>query len=182
MKLNAWKKKRAVILKRDGNDCIYCRKPLTLDVPNNHSSQVTLEHIIPQSDGGNHLITNLTIACGACNSKRGSSDFFCFLRRHTRDNEVHYKYQYLLTLGENLTCIMETIKRVSKSTFIREGSAVEYLNRTADEMNLESDRLDFEKIVNRCSESSNTVLPFKELCYLLWRVNIDVRTLAENVK
>lgn len=182
--MNAWQKKRAVVLNRDGSSCIYCKRKLSLDVPNNDPFQVTLEHIIPQSEGGNHLITNLTIACGPCNSYRGSLDFFHFLRQFTIDNEIHYKYQYLLMLGENLTCILNTISKVSKDLNLKEASALEVITTTANDMEIE-ERIDFAKVINECGDvrinNPNIVLPIKDLCYLLWKVNINVRTLAENV-
>jgi 5-methylcytosine-specific restriction endonuclease McrA len=56
---------RTAIIARDGGKCVYCgakgtkRKPLTLD------------HVIPHSQGGADNATNLVTACGDCNNERG---------------------------------------------------------------------------------------------------------------
>jgi 5-methylcytosine-specific restriction endonuclease McrA len=52
---------RQNIFKRDNNECQYCgtRRELTLD------------HVIPSSKGGQHSWTNLVTACKKCNAKKG---------------------------------------------------------------------------------------------------------------
>lgn len=52
---------RQNIFKRDNNECQYCgtRRDLTLD------------HVIPSSRGGQHSWINLVTACKRCNAKKG---------------------------------------------------------------------------------------------------------------
>lgn len=53
--------------------CLYCDSKLT---PNN----ATTDHIIPISKGGNNTQVNLVVCCLKCNSDRGDSDFYTYLR------------------------------------------------------------------------------------------------------
>lgn len=53
------------VFKRDNYGCQYCEKILT-------SSQITIDHIIPKSRGGNNSFENCVAACHECNSKKGS--------------------------------------------------------------------------------------------------------------
>lgn len=52
---------RQNIFKRDGNKCVYCGAPRDL----------TLDHVIPKSKGGQTSWGNLVTACKSCNSKKG---------------------------------------------------------------------------------------------------------------
>ncbi len=53
---------RQNIFRRDNNECQYCgtRKDLTLD------------HVLPSSKGGQHSWLNLVTACKRCNAKKGN--------------------------------------------------------------------------------------------------------------
>lgn len=53
--------------------CIYCRKNLT-------ESNISVDHIIPISKGGNNCRVNLISCCVGCNTERGNSDFYWYLR------------------------------------------------------------------------------------------------------
>lgn len=55
------------LLARGKGKCVWCRKPLGL----NHS-EVSVEHLVPQSQGGGDDPANLLPACRSCNSRRGS--------------------------------------------------------------------------------------------------------------
>ena len=57
---------RRNILKRDNFTCQYCVRKL-------HSSELTIDHIVPKSRGGKSNWTNCVIACNKCNSKKGSN-------------------------------------------------------------------------------------------------------------
>ncbi len=52
---------RQNIFKRDNSECVYCgtRRELTLD------------HVVPSSRGGQHTWTNLVTACKKCNARKG---------------------------------------------------------------------------------------------------------------
>jgi len=61
--------KRAAIYHRDGWACAYCGRGLV--GPHRVSgSGLTLDHLIPRSQGGSNHETNLVTACGTCNSSR----------------------------------------------------------------------------------------------------------------
>lgn len=53
------------IFKRD-ESCVYC----------NSIKNLTLDHIIPISKGGNTSFNNMVIACKACNSSKGNKEVF----------------------------------------------------------------------------------------------------------
>lgn len=50
------------VFRRDGNACGYCGSKQNL----------TLDHIVPRSQGGRHTWTNLVTACQSCNSRKGN--------------------------------------------------------------------------------------------------------------
>jgi hypothetical protein len=62
----ARRKQMRSIIRRDGNLCVWCRTPLSEEHPN-----ATLDHVIPDSQGGSDSCYNSLLACGACNSRRG---------------------------------------------------------------------------------------------------------------
>lgn len=54
---------RSNIMLRDDETCQYCGK---------HSRDLTLDHIIPRSRGGQSTWENLVASCKACNGKKGN--------------------------------------------------------------------------------------------------------------
>ena len=54
---------REYLLEKWGRRCAYCFKT---DIP------LQIEHIIPQSRGGSDRVSNLTLACEACNQRKGN--------------------------------------------------------------------------------------------------------------
>lgn len=63
---------REYLLEKWQRTCAYCGKK---DVP------LQIDHIHPLSQGGKHLISNLTLACDTCNKAKGSLDIKEFLRK-----------------------------------------------------------------------------------------------------
>lgn len=61
---------REYLLEKYKRTCIYCDKK---DVP------LQMEHLWPRAKGGSNRISNLGIACGPCNQKKGSKPLFEFL-------------------------------------------------------------------------------------------------------
>ena len=55
---------KSVTRKHDKNVCQLCGKKLKL-------REVTIDHIIPRSRGGNHTLLNLMVACQPCNVRKG---------------------------------------------------------------------------------------------------------------
>ncbi|MGC1467757.1 MAG: HNH endonuclease [Sphingorhabdus sp.] len=50
-----------------GGICFYCKKDKAEEV----SIELTIDHIEPQSVGGDSNLTNLVVACKPCNAKKG---------------------------------------------------------------------------------------------------------------
>ncbi|HHM01632.1 MAG TPA: HNH endonuclease [Caldithrix abyssi] len=80
---------RKNIVKRDRNRCQYCGK--------NHQP-MTIDHIIPRSQGGRDTWENLVCACFRCNHKKGDRTpeqaGMKLLRKPTRPTHLFY-LQYL---------------------------------------------------------------------------------------
>lgn len=56
----------ALILERDGPECVWCRRPLEVGLV-----QATTEHLVPRIKGGPSWIENELAACRRCNGERG---------------------------------------------------------------------------------------------------------------
>ncbi|NWH03551.1 RNA-guided endonuclease IscB [Desulfobacter latus] len=63
---------REYLLEKWDRTCAYCGKT---DIP------LEIEHIVPKSKGGSNRISNLTLACTACNRKKGNKPLELFLSR-----------------------------------------------------------------------------------------------------
>ena len=63
--------KRLAIYIRDGLECAYCHS-------NIEDTKLTLDHLIPYSEGGSNDQTNLVTCCHRCNSSRGTRDWRLF--------------------------------------------------------------------------------------------------------
>jgi 5-methylcytosine-specific restriction endonuclease McrA len=74
--------KRLAIYLRDRFTCIYCLADLHDAAP----TDITLDHVIPKSDGGSNLERNLVTACRACNCSRGDKPVSRFAGPETRAN------------------------------------------------------------------------------------------------
>jgi 5-methylcytosine-specific restriction endonuclease McrA len=63
---------REFLLEKWGRQCAYCG---VKDVP------LQVEHIHPRSKGGSNSITNLTLSCEKCNTKKGTKDIKDYLKK-----------------------------------------------------------------------------------------------------
>jgi 5-methylcytosine-specific restriction endonuclease McrA len=63
---------REYLLEKWGRQCTYCG---VKDVP------LQIEHIYPRAKGGSNSITNLTLSCEKCNTKKGTKDIKEFLKK-----------------------------------------------------------------------------------------------------
>ncbi len=63
---------REFLLEKWGRQCVYCG---VKDV------QLQIEHIHPSAKGGSNSITNLTLSCEKCNTKKGTSYIKDFLKK-----------------------------------------------------------------------------------------------------
>ena len=68
---------RRKIFGRDLQRCCYCLKAL-------NKENYTLDHVVPQTDGGDHSYKNLVTACFECNSKKHPQLAGEFLRANYR--------------------------------------------------------------------------------------------------
>jgi hypothetical protein len=68
---------RKKIFDRDLRRCCYCLKSVSQE-------NFSLDHIVPQANGGNHSYKNLVTACFECNSKKHSQSAEDFLRLNYR--------------------------------------------------------------------------------------------------
>src|SRR5271165_2645150 len=63
---------REYLLEKHDRTCAYCDKT---DVP------LQVEHIVPRSKGGTDRVSNLTLACVPCNTRKGNTPVEDFLKR-----------------------------------------------------------------------------------------------------
>ena len=66
--------KRLAIYLRDGLSCAYCGASVE------DGTQMTLDHVKPDSKGGSNDVTNLVTCCSRCNSARGNRSVASFAR------------------------------------------------------------------------------------------------------
>jgi hypothetical protein len=52
--------------------CLHCGRRLVVRDDGRAMGQATLEHMWPQSQGGNDAVENLAVACNGCNREKGS--------------------------------------------------------------------------------------------------------------
>lgn len=62
---------REYLLEKWQRQCVYCQKK---DTP------LEIDHLVPRSKGGSNRISNLTLACHACNQKKGNLSLKEFLK------------------------------------------------------------------------------------------------------
>lgn len=65
---NSYRRQKAIILKRDGDNCFYCGNPLGDDI--------TIEHLISLSSGGSNSISNMVLAHEGCNQAMNNRPIF----------------------------------------------------------------------------------------------------------
>jgi hypothetical protein len=55
---------RRDLWKRDSGECGYCLRPLSLQ-------EVTIDHVVPQSQNGQTTWDNVVTCCASCNTRKG---------------------------------------------------------------------------------------------------------------
>ena len=87
---------RKNILLRDRNTCQYCGVVLP-------SGELTLDHVVPRSRGGNSTWENLVACCHACNRRKGNRMLHelddMILMRDPRPFSLHTSRQIMRMLG-----------------------------------------------------------------------------------
>ena len=71
---------RLAIYLRDSFRCVYC----CTDLHGDHPTDITLDHVTPQSDGGSNDAGNLVTACRSCNCSRQDKPISRFCGVETR--------------------------------------------------------------------------------------------------
>jgi hypothetical protein len=103
-KRNAKYKER--LLHLYGGICFYCLEEVS-------PKKVTVDHVIPESEGGGSFLMNLLPACNACNQRRKTIPFLDFITPHT---ELYVKYcQDLfpqIEVSNNLRKIMKSLEAI----------------------------------------------------------------------
>src|SRR5215510_9549764 len=66
------------LIERDGPSCVWCGRELW-------RRDLTLEHVVPRSQGGHATPENALVACRACNRRRGSRPVDAYVRDLLRE-------------------------------------------------------------------------------------------------
>lgn len=77
--------KRTRLAEAQNWHCCWCGTEM-IPEPNKHNS-VTVEHILPRSQGGSDEMENLAAACLHCNNKRGTSGIEDFMQKFLHKNQ-----------------------------------------------------------------------------------------------
>ena len=86
---------RREVFHRDNYTCQYCGR---------HSSDLTIDHVIPRHLGGKHLWTNVVAACPHCNHRKGgrtADEAAMRLLRPPKEPPSSARYIYGRHLAEN---------------------------------------------------------------------------------
>lgn len=62
--------KRQLVIERDGRRCGWCEREVFEDVPQTAANRLTIDHRVPKAKGGTNHLSNLLVACGACNKRK----------------------------------------------------------------------------------------------------------------
>ena len=55
---------RRIVIERDGLRCVYCGVDLL-------TTEIHLDHVVPESQGGPTTVSNLQVTCRKCNLEKG---------------------------------------------------------------------------------------------------------------
>lgn len=98
------------LLARDGPTCHYCEVVLE----GRGSREMTIDHVVPRSKGGNDSLDNLVLACASCNTRKGSlsyeefvaSEFVQERRRSIVGEKVRHRHESIkFTRRGNWSCL-----------------------------------------------------------------------------
>lgn len=75
LRIGRGRRKIALVIERDGDRCVWCGRQLSYCDP-----QASLDHLLPDSEGGSANLANLVLACCSCNVHRGTTPAERYLR------------------------------------------------------------------------------------------------------
>ena len=88
------------LLVAQGEGCVYCGRHLSLRKFFSSLRYATVDHFIPLSLGGRDHISNVVLACGRCNRKKGSR--FPTLLEVTKWNELAQVWPHIRPLDPHV--------------------------------------------------------------------------------
>lgn len=106
--------KRNQIFERDGYRCVYCGEQFAAD-------ELTLDHVQPRMQGGDHSEGNLVTACKGCNTLKGHRRLSQFLnesavaRRNFQSHATHVWPRLLRIVERELADVDTTANSVKKA-------------------------------------------------------------------
>ena len=80
--LGGTRRKMLLLAARDGDHCVWCRKPLTFRSP-----EATVDHVRCRSRGGGNALENLVLACARCNHARSDTEAELWFARRLASGE-----------------------------------------------------------------------------------------------
>jgi 5-methylcytosine-specific restriction endonuclease McrA len=102
---------REYLLEKFHPTCIYCKMK---NVP------LQIEHLIPKAKGGSDRVSNLGIACGPCNQKKGALDIREFIKGKTRLETILKRVKAPLKDAAAVNSTRLALFRVLKATGLPE--------------------------------------------------------------
>ena len=80
------------LIERDGTSCVWCGREMW-------RTDLTAEHLVPRSRGGRTSPENLTVACRACNRRRGTRPVVSHVRSLLDEGATPQPDRLLVSLG-----------------------------------------------------------------------------------
>lgn len=80
------------LIERDGTSCVWCGKDVW-------RTDLTAEHLVPRSRGGRTSPENLTVACRACNRRRGTRPVVAHVRSLLDEGATPRRDRLLVSLS-----------------------------------------------------------------------------------
>ncbi len=74
------KDKRHAIYLRDGRTCAYCGRAVVVGAHVSVSGAATVDHVVPEVEGGGREAANLVTSCVGCNSSKGAQSMRSWLK------------------------------------------------------------------------------------------------------
>lgn len=106
---------------RDGLACVWCGSSVE------EGAKLTLDHVIPHSQGGSNSPSNLVTACHKCNSVRGARSVEAFAADCARYTGVTSGIEILADIAKRTALDLKPFRAEAKAMIERRGSAAKAL-------------------------------------------------------